>query len=557
MSQHHHSLTQQPILQTTNQPPTGYRTLQADVIVIGASLGGTLGALAAARQGLKVILTEPTDWIGGQLTSQAVPPDEHRWIEKGIGAPGTFIEFRERVREYYRLNYPLTEEALENPILNPGNGWVSRLAHEPKIALQVLEDMLAVYLNTGRIEVLYHTEPVEAVTAHDEIVSVTVRHTGDCDSRYSTLIGTYYLDGTDEGDLLELSGTEYVSGAESKAQTNEPHALDEAEPLDMQSITHVAAVDYIEGGDFTIDKPEQYEYWKAYKPSFSEYPILSWYATDANDTSKLKEFTLFPNEQGVTSLWDYRRIVDPAIWTEQLSAEVSLLNWAMNDYYAGPVTGVPLQERLPNLESARQLTLSLVYWLQTEAPRLDGGKGYPGIRLRGDILGTEDGLAKSPYIRESRRIKGMYTINEHDVSKELRGEQGIKRYEDSVGIGSYSLDLHPTVKTHRTFYIPNYPFEIPLGSLIPVRVKNLLPACKNISMTQIAGGCYRLHPVEWNIGEAAGYLAAYAIANELTPQEVYASSEHISRYQELLTHRGVQLHWPEEVEQEVLQPPQS
>ncbi|WP_411344207.1 FAD-dependent oxidoreductase [Paenibacillus sp. WLX1005] len=557
MSQHHHSHTQQPILQTTNQPPTGYRTLQADVIVIGASLGGTLGALAAARQGLKVILTEPTDWIGGQLTSQAVPPDEHRWIEKGIGAPGTFIEFRERVREYYRLNYPLTEEALENPILNPGNGWVSRLAHEPKIALQVLEDMLAVYLNTGRIEVLYHTEPVEAVTAHDEIVSVTVRHTGDCDSRYSTLIGAYYLDGTDEGDLLELSGTEYVSGAESKSQTNEPHALDEAEPLDMQSITHVAAVDYIEGGDFTIDKPEQYEYWKAYKPSFSEYPILSWYATDANDTSKLKEFTLFPNEQGVTSLWDYRRIVDPAIWTEQLSAEVSLLNWAMNDYYAGPVTGVPLQERLPNLESARQLTLSLVYWLQTEAPRLDGGKGYPGIRLRGDILGTEDGLAKSPYIRESRRIKGMYTINEHDVSKELRGEQGIKRYEDSVGIGSYSLDLHPTVKTHRTFYIPNYPFEIPLGSLIPVRITNLLPACKNISMTQIAGGCYRLHPVEWNIGEAAGYLAAYAIANELTPQEVYASSEHVSRYQELLTHRGVQLHWPEEVEQEVLQPPQS
>ncbi len=540
--------------------PSNHETLQADVIVIGASLGGTLAALAAAKQGLHVILTEPTDWIGGQLTSQAVPPDEHRWIEKGIGAPGTFIEFRERVREFYRLNYPLTEEALENPILNPGNGWVSRLAHEPKIALQVLEDMLSVYVNTGRIRILYGTVPVEAVTEQDRIVSVTVQKNDQAPAgvaSYTTLFGSYYLDGTDEGDLLELSGTEYVSGAEARSDTDEPHALDEADPLDMQSITHVAAVDYIEGGDFTIERPAEYDYWKAYKPSFSEYPILSWYATDANDTSKLKEFTLFPNEQGVTSLWDYRRIVDPAIWTEKLSAEVSLLNWAMNDYYAAPVTGVPLQERLPNLESARQLTLSLVYWLQTEAPRLDGGKGYPGIRLRGDILGTEDGLAKAPYIRESRRIKGMYTITEHDVSKELRGEQGIKRYEDSVGIGSYSLDLHPTVVTHRTFYIPNYPFEIPLGSLIPVRMTNLLPACKNISMTQIAGGCYRLHPVEWNIGEAAGYLAAYAIANELTPQEVYASTEHVSRYQELLENRGVQLHWPEEVEEEVLQPPTS
>ncbi|WP_017811184.1 FAD-dependent oxidoreductase [Paenibacillus shenyangensis] len=530
-------------------------TIQADVIVIGGSLGGTLAALAAAKQGLHVILTEPTDWLGGQLTSQAVPPDEHRWIEQGIGAPGTFIEFRERVREYYRNNYPLTEEALTNPILNPGNGWVSRLAHEPKIALQVLEDMLAVYVNTQRIEVLYQTVPVEVDVEHDMIRSITVNRLGHYRPKYTTLIGQYYLDGTDEGDLLPMSGTEYVSGAESRSQTDEPHALEEADPLDMQSITHVAAVDYIEGGDFTIDKPEEYEFWRQYTPSFSEYPILSWYATDANDTTKLKEFTLLPNEQGVTSLWDYRRIVDPSIWTEKLSAEVSLLNWAMNDYYAGPVTGVPLQERMPNLESARQLTLSLVYWLQTEAPRLDGGKGYPGIRLRGDIVGTADGLAKAPYIRESRRIKGMYTITEHDVSKELRGEQGIKRYEDSVGIGSYSLDLHPTVKTHRTFYIPNYPFEIPLGALIPVRMKNLLPACKNISMTQIAGGCYRLHPVEWNIGEAAGYLAAYAIQHDLTPQEVYASSEHVSRYQEMLTEGGVQLHWPEEVEKEVLQPP--
>jgi hypothetical protein len=552
-------MTEQQSTHTTHHQAS-HETLQADVIVIGASLGGTLAAFAAAKQGLHVILTEPTDWLGGQLTSQAVPPDEHRWIEKGIGAPGTFIEFRERVREFYRLNYPLTEEALENPILNPGNGWVSRLAHEPKIALQVLEDMLSVYVNTGRIRILYGTVPVEAVTEQDRIVSVTVQkneHATAGTANYTTLFGSYYLDGTDEGDLLELSGTEYVSGAEARSDTDEPHALEEADPLDMQSITHVAAVDYIEGGDFTIERPAEYDYWKAYKPSFSEYPILSWYATDANDTSKLKEFTLFPNEQGVTSLWDYRRIVDPSIWTEKLSAEVSLLNWAMNDYYAAPVTGVPLQERLPNLESARQLTLSLVYWLQTEAPRLDGGKGYPGIRLRGDILGTEDGLAKAPYIRESRRIKGMYTITEHDVSKELRGDQGIKRYEDSVGIGSYSLDLHPTVVTHRTFYIPNYPFEIPLGSLIPVRMINLLPACKNISMTQIAGGCYRLHPVEWNIGEAAGYLAAYAITNELTPQEVYASTEHVSRYQELLQDRGVQLHWPEEVEEEVLQPPQS
>lgn len=531
---------------------------QTDVVVIGGGLGGCMAALAAAKQGLTVTLTEPTDWLGGQLTSQAVPPDEHRWIER-TGATATFREFRERVRDYYRRNYPLTEEARNNPILNPGNGWVSRLAHEPKIALDVLQEMMSPYIHTQRIQVLYHTVPVEVATEYDRIVSVTVSHTQVTGSvgQYTQLIGQYYLDATEEGDLLEQSGTEYVSGAEAKSDTDEPHALEHADPLDMQSITHVAAVDYVEGADFTIEKPAEYEYWREYMPSFSRFPILSWYASDANDTTKLKEFTLFPNDQGVTSLWDYRRIIDPTIWEEPLRSqiqEVSLLNWAQNDYYAGAVTGVPIYERTQNLESARQLTFSLVYWLQTEAPRLDGGKGFPGIRLRGDILGTADGLAKAPYIRESRRIKALYTITEHDVSKELRGAEGIKRYEDSVGVGSYSLDLHPTVKTHRTFYIPNYPFEIPLGSLIPVRMTNLLPACKNIGMTQIAGGCYRLHPVEWNIGESAGYLATYAIQQGITPREVYESTEHVSRYQEMLVDAGVVLHWPEDVEQEVLNP---
>lgn len=517
---------------------------RSDVVIIGGGLGGTAAALAAAKAGLRVLVTEETDWLGGQLTSQAVPPDEHRWIEQS-GSTASYREFRSRVREYYRRNYPLTETAKSDPILNPGNGWVSRLAHEPKVALAVLQEMLAPYVNTRRIEVLYHTVPVAADTEGDYVTGVTVRQ--GTDGKLIRLRGDYYLDATECGDLLPLAGVEHVSGAESRSETGEPHALETADPLDMQSITHVAAVDYVPGGDYTIPRPRDYDYWREYVPSFSQYPILSWYASDADDTSKLKQFTMFPNEQGIVSLWDYRRIVDPAIWTEPLNdGEVTLLNWALNDYYAGPIIGVSPEEREQHLEGARQLTLSLVYWLQTEAPRLDGGQGYPGVRLRGDVLGTEDGLAKAPYIRESRRIRGLYTIAEQDVSKELRGPEGPKRYEDSIGVGSYHLDLHPTTVSQRTFYIPNHPYEIPLGALIPVRVKNLLPACKNISMTQIANGCYRLHPTEWNIGEAAGTLAAYAIRQQLEPAEVRESAAHLEAYQQQLVELGVQLHWTKE-----------
>lgn len=270
---------------------------RSDIVIIGGGLGGTAAALAAAKAGQRVLLTEETDWLGGQLTSQAVPPDEHRWIEQS-GSTASYREFRSRVRDYYRRNYPLTDVAKSDPVLNPGNGWVSRLAHEPKVALAVLHEMLAPYVNIGRIEVLYHTVPVQVDTAGDRVTGVTVRE--ERIGRLIKLQGAYYLDATECGDLLPLAGVEYVSGAESRRDTGEPHALDEANPLDMQSITHVAAVDYVPGGDFTIPRPRDYDYWRQYVPSFSLYPILSWYASDANDTSKLKEFTMFPNDQGIT-----------------------------------------------------------------------------------------------------------------------------------------------------------------------------------------------------------------------------------------------------------------
>ena len=90
-------------------------------------------------------------------------------------------------------------------------------------------------------------------------------------------------------------------------------------------------------------------------------------------------------------------------------------------------------------------------------------------------------------------------------------------------------------------YQPAQRFEIPLSAMIPVRMKNLLPACKNIGATHVTGGCFRLHPVEWTIGEAAGYLAAYCVNNSCKPVDVL--NEHLEDFQSLLVENGFQLHW--------------
>ncbi|MBO0796870.1 MAG: FAD-dependent oxidoreductase, partial [Ktedonobacteraceae bacterium] len=191
---------------------------QTDILIAGGGLGGVAAALAALRLGKRVILTEETDWLGGQLTAQAVPPDEHRWIEES-GCTASYRRLREGIRAYYRRNYPLLPEARENPRLNPGMGGVSRLCHEPRIALAVLEEMLAPYRSGRQLEVLLKHRPVTAEYERDRVQALTIQ--SDETGEQVVIRAPYILDATEMGDVLPLAGVEHVIGAESQTQTGE------------------------------------------------------------------------------------------------------------------------------------------------------------------------------------------------------------------------------------------------------------------------------------------------------------------------------------------------
>lgn len=187
----------------------------------------------------------------------------------------------------------------------------------------------------------------------------------------------------------------------------------------------------------------------------------------------------------------------------------------------------------------------MLYWLQTEAPRPDGGRGWPGLRLRPDVTGTDDGFAQAPYIRESRRIRAQYTVVEGDLSVAARGSNAPAVFPDSVGVGMYRIDLHPSTGGDTYIDVASVPFEIPLGALIPVRMRNLLPACKNVGTTHITNGAFRLHPVEWGIGEAVGWLSAFCLDRSSDPRDVRDTPGMLGDFQSLLERNGVELHWPE------------
>jgi DNA-binding LacI/PurR family transcriptional regulator len=547
---------------TRTEPPTAQPLepvtpeLRTEVLIIGGGLGGVAAALAACQLGRQVILTEETDWVGGQLTAQAVPPDEHPWIEQ-FGCPASYRELRDRIRDYYRTWYPLTTAARSWRALNPGAGWVSKLCHEPRVALAVLEAMLAPHRAAGRLTVLLEHRAIGVSIDRDYVRAVELSSLRS--GERLTVTAPYVLDATEHGDLLPLAKVEYVTGAESQDEYGEPHAPAAADPLNLQGFTCCFALEHRAGEDHTIDKPTRYQFWRSYQPQFWPGPLLGFSAPDPR-TLEPVDRRLDPNlggdplevladqrqHQGAIDLWTFRRILARNLHLPgSFASDLTLVNWPMNDYWLGPLIEVDNETAGRHLSDAKQLSLSLLYWLQTEAPRPDGGTGFPGLRLRPDIVDTQDGLAKTPYVRESRRIRAVTTVTEHDVAVTTAGSYGRTPRHDSVGVGSYRIDLHPSTGGDNYIDVASAPFEIPLGALLPVRVRNLLPAAKNLGTTHISNGCYRLHPVEWNVGEVAGRLAAFCLDRRVEPHQVQAGEQLLAQFHRALDRAGVERHWPD------------
>lgn len=530
--------------------------MKTPILIVGGGTGGVAAALAIAESGGRCLLTEETDWIGGQLTAQIVPPDEHPWIEM-FGCTAGYRAYRDGVRAMYGRDPEFAAATLPRD-LNPGGGWVSRLCHEPMIGWAVLGAMLAPHLTSGAVELLLRTKPLRAFTDGDRVegVEFVALETGH---RF-TVEAEFVLDATECGDLLWLSGTEYRLGSDAKSETGEPNAAEVADPNDVQGLTWCFALahDLAPGADHVGEKPAGYDRWREYRPPFWPGRHFGFEVLHAH-TGETRTLPLYRNDGHFYELFSYRQIVDPAKWTERRDP-ATVVNWPQNDYFVRSILDVdPLPgDAIPDgfevpgamgpnaaaaLGEAKEMSRGLLYWLGTEAPRHDGdGVGYPGLYAAPELTDTPDGFAKYPYIREARRLDAIKIVTEQEIAAYTNpGLDRAPSFADSIGVGAYRIDLHPSTSGAETIDTSTLPFEIPLGALIPKRMRNVIAAGKGLGVTHITNGCYRLHPVEWNVGEAAGTLAAMCVAEGTEPQAVAGDYE---RLQRRLEARGVELRWP-------------
>ena len=513
--------------------------LRADVAVIGGGVGGIAAALAACEAGRTVVLAEETDWLGGQFTAQGMSvPDENQFIERG-GGTLRYQAFRRRIRDWYRRHRRLAAGTGGGEGLNPGNCWASRLCCEPHVALAVIEEMIAPHRDAGRLRLLLRHKALRAYREGERVALVDLADLNRGDFR--RVEAELSPDATELGDLLPLAGVPHVTGAESREETLEPHALPgDADPGCMQSFTYTFIVENTGAGEHVIPRPPDYELNRERQP-FS--PRVVYYDDEGEEVeSELLMFRKAENQQG--SFWRYRRIVDRGVFAPGVYPnDLAIVNWPGNDYRGDLIGGTP-DEIVGELRAAKNLSLGFLHWLQTELPNDNGSRGYPALRLRKNLLGSRDGLAKYPYVRESRRIRTRRPLREQDISASLNRERfGGKFFSNSIGIAYYPMDVHPGDCEEQPLPRETWPFQLPLDILVPLEVTNLIPAGKCAGTTHITGSCTRLHPVEWAIGEAAGTLASLCFEGRISPAALRSDVRKVRELQRRLLAGGAPIYW--------------
>ena len=598
------------------------KTVDCELLIVGGGLSGTATAYESLLAGRTVCMTELTDWVGGQISSQGTSAlDEAKKQRSLLFYAEGYKNLRSRIDDFY-------DE------LNPGGCWASLSCFLPRDAHAILVDQLEDAAKRGGGELKWFPSTVVKeleISADGRMIdsAIAIQHTPqpgtppintellsetfldsyqyEDSERFAKEIiqfvpaandgagpaDWYVVEATETGEVIALSGVPYRLGLDPRSHLNPSSPTETGDPYCVQGFT------YTFGMERTAEPQPQPEpsYYKKYEPYFS-------YERPRN-TNDYFDY-----------VFTYRRIAAPSPRPERqqfgVSAvapgDISMQNWTWgNDYRPGTVSdnfvfsndqllasgqlepgGWLGGLRIDALRKAEENAYSYYHWLvagDTDSQLgPDVKEPAPNHRFIFGLdspMGTAHGLSKYPYIREARRIVGRpayghpdgFSVNEIDISRaDYRDEYyqtslGSRRYlelwralaglntveviennvpaadimrrsrstiyPDSVGIAQYAIDFHPclTETPHETpgnterenirkAHGQAYPGQIPLRSMIPQNIDNLLIAGKTIATSNIAAAAYRVHSFEWSVGAAAGTTIDFALTNQVLPAEL-------------------------------------
>ncbi len=476
--------------------PTPDAVVDCEIMIVGGGLAGTATAYESLLAGRTVCMTEITDWVGGQISSQGTTAlDEYPMQRSLLYYPQGYIELRERVEARYGT-------------LNPGECWVSVSCFMPDDANDILRDMLAdaeakgggelkwfpntvvkeVSLNgpgnqiTSLVAIQHSPAPGTAPLNSDRLSQIIDdAYTYEDSARLTKTViqfipieveagagaasvprpaDWYVVEATETGELIALADVPYQLGLDPRSHLNPSSPVTERDPYCTQGYTYTFAMQRTADRQ-TYDVPDFYETYA---------PYYSWdegrdYLETAEDWSN---FFILTHDQLITA-----GQLAPGGWMGGLRTEA--------------------------LRKGEEMAMGYFYWLvlgDSNAIRDDSLKDPDPyhLYLQGldSPMGTEHGLSKYPYIREGRRIIGRpapgyrsgFQMNEVDISWKDYSEDSYYRetldpetyrrlrlelarqdataaiaedtpageisqrtrariFPDSVGIAQYAIDFHP------------------------------------------------------------------------------------------------------------------
>lgn len=487
---------------------------QADVIVYGATPGGFCAAIAASREGASVILLEPTDHVGGVNTGGLSFSDSNQTVRSTV--MGLFDEWHTRIEKDYinrgiQLTYKVSEKDQKT--------WT----YEPSVAMKITREML----DEAKVKVLTK-QVLQKVEKEGSTIKLLKTNQEEFKART-------FVDATYEGDLVAAAGVSWTIGREGKKEYGESYAgkqypkakmamsgLDDAGKLLPLVTTDDAGPE--DDGDKNV---MVYSFRLCVtKDPANRVPFPKPTKYDPARFEAVRRY--FAQEKRPHILWDFYQLPNNKFDANNgIGKQFSMgLVGACNGWSEADETG-----RAKIWEDHKQYTLEFFHFLTTDAAVPE--------HLREEM--SQFGLCRdefpdyghwSPqlYVREGRRMKGMYVVSQKDILDE-------PEKEDAIAVSSFPIDSHDCqrvalkdggVINEGTIFpvrIPGrrhgYAYHIPYRSLLPMQAEcdNLLVPVA-LSCTHVAISSIRVEPTWMILGQSAGIAAALAAKQDVAVQKL-------------------------------------
>ena len=433
--------------------------LYADVIVIGGGPSGMCAAIAAAREGVSVLLVEQSGCLGGSATRGLVGPFMTCYDRKGENMiiRGLFEEIVDRmVAQGY---------ALHPSGVRAGTGFTSWIVvghdhvtpFEPEGLKRVMDDMT----EEAGVKVLFHTDFLKPVLDSGRPIGIIVSSKRGIEM----IRGRVLIDCTGDGDAAARAGIPFEMG-------NEERGL--IQPATM--FFHISGVD----AD-ALEADIQANIHNFYRKDGVNYRSLHWRVTQARENGD------WPLQRVSIGMFRRPRPDEWCINTSRIMGIDSTDNESLTR---------------AEVEGRRQAEI-IMKFLNKYVPGCENAR----------MISTASHVG----IRESRHIQGDYRLTADDLIGAKVPEDSILLAANSVDVhGRFGPTSNEYVPIEGDYY------GIPYRCLLPRGIENLLVAGRCVSADSTAAGAIRVMPPCMGMGQTAGTAAAMAVKAGITPRQLDA-----------------------------------